>query len=151
MQMELSHFLIQAKLSTYANEAGAIENVLEDGFKELEYTEEQYRYRDRYFGSNPFIGEELVWENGRLVWGMNYFGKALEDAIPVSQVYSFLKQALRLAHPDRPFRGPDYFRAGSFTYVDKSNGTVDAFTGEEMIYFRDQQVYCLVYHGGRIA
>ncbi len=149
--MELSQFLIQAKLHTCANQVERGVTFLEDGSKELEYTHDLFRYRDRSYGFNPFLGEELVWEAGSLIWGMNYFGKVIEEIVPVSQVYSFLQQALCMARPDRPYRGPEYFRAGLFTYVDKSHGVLDAFTGEEVIYFRDQQVYHLVYHGGMIA
>jgi hypothetical protein len=149
--MELTKFLIEAKLHTYASTRESVENLLEDGSKELTFIQGQLRYRDRFFGVNPLIGEELVWEAGRLIWGMNYFGNALEETVPASQIYNFLQQALRMIRPERPFRGPEFFRAGPFTYVDKSHGVLDAFSGEEVIYFRDQQVYHLVYHGGRMA
>ncbi len=149
--MELSRFLIQAKLQSCADQTVSGVTIFEDTRKEMEYTFDRFRYLDRWLGFNPFLGEELVWETGRLVWGMNYYGKALEELVPASQVFSFLKQALGMVRPDRPYRGLEYFRAGPFTYVDKSHGVLDAFTGEEVIYYRDQQVYHLVYHGGRIA
>ena len=149
--MELNNFLVQAKLNTYASGDGNAEILLEDGSKELIYVLGQLRYRDRYFGANPFIGEELVWEADRLIWGMNYFGQTIEEIVPASQVYNFLQQALRQVRPERPFRGPEFLRAGSFTYIDKSLGDLDAFNGEEVIYFRDQEVYHLVYHGGRMV
>ena len=149
--MELNNFLVQAKLNTYASGDGNAEILLEDGSKELIYVLGQLRYRDRYFGANPFIGEELVWEADRLIWGMNYFGQTIEEIVPASQVYNFLQQALRQVRPERPFRGPEFFRAGPYTYVDKSHGVLDAFNGEEVIYFRDQEVYHLVYHGGRMV
>ncbi|MDD1679308.1 MAG: DUF5680 domain-containing protein [Methanomicrobiales archaeon] len=148
--MELSQFLIQAKQNIYASKEESGVTFLDDGTKETIYTGDRFHYRDRSFGFNPFIGEQLVWEAGRLIWGMNYFGKAIEEMVPASQVYTFLQQALYMARPDRPYRGPEYFRAGPFSYVDKSHGVLDDFTGEEVIYFRDQQVYHLVYHGGRI-
>jgi hypothetical protein len=149
--MELSQFLIQAKLHTYASAREGADNLGEGGSYELAYILDHLCYRHRYFGFNPFIGEELIWQDERLIWGMNYYGKVTQETIPPSQVYSFLRQALHLVRADRPFRGPDYFRAGSFTYVDKSNGVLDAFTGDETIYYRDQQVYHLDYHGGRVG
>jgi hypothetical protein len=149
--MELSRFLNQARLHTYAGggENGAILWV--DGSRELRFALDRFLYRDVYIGYNPFMGEELVWEAGFLRWGMNYFGKVLEETVPASQVYNFLQQALRQAPPDGPCRGPEFFRAGSFTYVDKCHGELDDFTGEEVIYFREQQVYSLIYHGGRLS
>jgi hypothetical protein len=149
--MELSQFIIEAKLRTCAGQIESGVALLEESSKEMVYTRDQFRYQNRYYGYNPLIGEELVWELGRLIWGMNYFGKTDEEIVPASQVYSFLQQALCMVRPDRPYRGPEFFRAGPFTYVDKSQGGLDAFRGEEVIYFRDHQVYHLVYHGGRIA
>jgi hypothetical protein len=149
--MELSQFLIQAKLHTYARPREGADNPGEDGSYELAYIQENLCYRSRYFGFNPFIGGELVWQDERLIWGMNYYGNVAQETVPPTQVYSFLRQALRLVRADRPFRGPDYFRAGSFTYVDRSYGVLDAFTGDETIYYRDQPVYHLVYHGGRVC
>jgi hypothetical protein len=149
--MELNQFLIHAKLHTYASMGEETQNLLEDGSRELVFIQGQFRYRDRYSGLNPFIGEELVWEDGRLIWGMNYYGKALEEFVPASQIYSFLRQAILMVRPERPYRGPEFFRAGHFTYVDKSQGELDNFTGEEIIFFRDQQVYHLVYHGGGLT
>ncbi len=146
--MQLRQFLIQAKQNTVI-----IENLrtrLEDGSIEQVYTEERFRYRSRSYGVNPFIGEELVWEDGILTWGMNYYGSVQEELIPPSQVFNFLSQAQQMARPERPYRGPEFFRAGQFTYIDKSQGDLDGFSGEEIIYFRDQQVYRLIYHGGKI-
>ena len=149
--MELSQFLNQARRQAYADEEqnGAV--LRDDGSKELCFSLDSFLYRDRWMGINPFMGEELVWQAGILVWGMNYFGKVLDETVPASQVDRFLEQVLRQALTDGPCRGPEYFRAGAFTYVDKCHGGLEDFTGEELIYFRDQQVYTLVYHGGSLS
>jgi hypothetical protein len=151
MIMDISQFLVEVRLNVYTGEGDEEGVILEDGCRELAYSLNEFSYRDRSMGFNPFIGEELVWQAGRLYWGMNYFGKVISENVPSSQVLNFLKQAIRQVHSRRPFRGPDYFRAGSFTYVDTSHRVLDSFTGEEVIYFRDQQVYRLVYHGGRLV
>jgi hypothetical protein len=150
-RMELSQFLIQAKQSIYAGASRREEGASEGGGQELEYIQDEFHYLERNAGINPFAGEVLVWKDERLYWAMNYYGNADDQVVPVAQIYRFLQQALLLARPDSPYRGPEYFRAGSFTYIDKNQGTLEAFTGEEFIYFRDQQVYHLIYHGGRIA
>lgn len=44
---------------------------------------------------NPFIGEENVWQNEKIVWGMNYYGRIISKTIPVKQIYQFLQEALK--------------------------------------------------------
>ncbi|MFA5013842.1 MAG: DUF5680 domain-containing protein [Candidatus Paceibacterota bacterium] len=148
--MELKDFLVEAKINTYAKDGEGGERVLEDGSKELIYENKEWKYRDRYFGFNPFIGEEAVWENGKMIWGMNYYGKILSDKVDVSQVYQFLKKAMRLVEADRPFRGPTELQEEEWDYRDENNGNIDKFEGVETIYFQKEKVYELKYHGGVI-
>jgi hypothetical protein len=49
---------------------------------------------------------------------------------------------------DEPFRGPDNFKNDDFEYINKVDGTVEGFNGQEVIFYRKQQVYKLNYHGG---
>jgi len=64
---ELCRFLVKAKINTYASaREGAI---LRDGSKELVFSEGKWLYRDRYFGFNPFIGEETVFYQGGMCLG----------------------------------------------------------------------------------
>jgi len=53
-------FIIKAKQNTYAKSGEGGEEVLADGSKELVFKEKNFKYRDRYFGFNPFIGQEVV-------------------------------------------------------------------------------------------
>ncbi len=145
--MDLREFLVKAKLATYASEQ-VNEWVLEDGAKELVFESGDYRYRDRYYGFNPFFGEEIVWRNNKIVWFMNYFGKVVSDIVSAKEVYKFLRSAMRQVKEDRPFRGPSYFKSGDFEYIDKSKGDIDSFVGVERIWFRGRDVYWLNYHGG---
>lgn len=55
--MELQDFLVKAKINTYASSGEGGEKKLEDGGRELIFENGEYKYRDRYFGFNPFIGE----------------------------------------------------------------------------------------------
>ena len=146
--MELSKFLVKAKIATYASEGEANERVLEDGAKELTFESDGYNYRDRYYGFNPFVGEEIVWKDDKIVWSMNYFGKILSDVVSAKEVYKFLQSAMRQVKEDRPFRGPNNFKSGDFEYIDESIGEVHNFTGTEKILFKGQEIYRLNYHGG---
>ena len=148
--MKLAKFLIQAKISTYASGDASVERELPDGCKELIYSEGGFEYRDRYFGHDPFMGEEIVWHNDTIVWGMNYYGTVLSDEVSTKKVYIFLKKVMRQVTEARPFRGPDSFKEGDFEYVDKSDGNMKMFYGTETILYKEQEIYRLYYHGGCI-
>ena len=61
--MELETFLVIAKKSTSGSEE--TEPVqLDDGSKEYRFESEDYVFRDRFFGGNPFVGEEIVYWKG---------------------------------------------------------------------------------------
>lgn len=149
--MELKDFLVKAKINTYASNGEGGENVLEDGSKELVYMDDEWKYRDRYFGFNPFIGEEIVWEKNKMVWGMNYYGKIISEDVDAKKLYQFLQTAMRLVDSESPFRGPAYFQEGVWDYQNESNGTVNEFTGTEIISFKKTRVFELKYHGGIVA
>lgn len=148
--MDLIKFLIQAKINTYATFGERAENILDDNAKELTFEKSEFKYRDRYFGSNPFIGEEIVWRDNKPIWGMNYYGSVIFDIVPAKDVYQFLKKAMCQVSEERPFRGPDKFSENDFEYFDKSEGDVNSFRGIEKIKYRGQEVYRLFYHGGSI-
>ncbi|MFH0713968.1 MAG: DUF5680 domain-containing protein [Candidatus Micrarchaeota archaeon] len=111
-----------------------------------------FKYRDRYHArdSRPFGGEEIVWQNGKAIWIMNYYGYILSYKIDCKKVYDFLRKAMSLVNEKRPFRGPSHLKEGDFEYIDKSEGTLDNFKGTERILFQGEEVYKLEYHGGKV-
>lgn len=148
---QLSKFLVKAKINTYASSGEEGGMVLSDGSKEFKFREGEFKYRDRYFGFNPFIGEEIIWQNGKIIWGMNYYGKVIsEEIISAKQIYQFLQEALKRVAEDKPFRGPNDFKKGDLEYFNKIEGTLENFNGEETILFKKQLVYQLKYHGGSV-
>ena len=148
--MQLNQFLIKAKINTYAADGYAPEKKLADGSKELVYKKEDYRYRDRYFGFDPFLGEEIVWHKNKKIWGMNYYGRVTSDIIAPKEIYRFLKKAMARVTEDRPFRGPGSFKEENLEYEDKSQGDINDFCGQETIRYKNKKVYKLYYHGGKI-
>ncbi len=149
--MDLFTFLHQTKLNSYAADGGKSVPVQENGSKEIIVREGPYVYRDRYFGSDPFVGEEIVFCDGHAVWAMNYYGKVTVAGIDSQTVYGFLQMALRNADPDRPLRGPARLSEGSWEYRAQSSGDLDGFEGEETIAFEGWVVYRLVFHGGKLG
>lgn len=147
---QLSKFLVKAKINTYSSSGEGGEKVLPDGNKEFKFIEGEFKYRDRYFGLNFFVGEEIVWESGKAVWGMNYYGKIISKITSAKSVYQFLQEALKKVAGDKPFRGPNNFEQGDFEYFNKTEGTLENFQGEETIFYKKQLIYQLKYHGGLI-
>lgn len=145
---QLRKFLVKAKINTYASSGEGGEKVLPDGSKELEFEEKEFKYRDRYFGYSPFIGEEIVWQNGKVVWGMNYYGEIVSEIIPAKQIYQFLQEALKKVTENKPFRGLDNFKKDNFKYVNETKGTVERFEGHETIFYKEELAYELNYYGG---
>lgn len=146
---ELCRFLVKAKINTYASgKEGAI---LRDGSKELVFREGKFLYRDRYFGSNPFIGEEVVFHKGKYVWSMNYYGYIiLSEGVSSKEVYTFLREALKRVREEKPFRGPEKYERRPFKYVNNAEGDVSKFNGTEKIFCKEKEIYRLFYHGGCI-
>ncbi len=149
--MDFVTFLLKAKLRTYATGGEGNERTLEDGTREMSYREGAFFYRDRYFGFDPFIGEEAVWEKDKVIWAMNYYGGVTDKMASGKDIYPFLQKAMQRVTAERPFRGPSEYQEGDFLYQDMSDGNIDQFTGQEVIYFKGKQVYSLKYHGGKVG
>ncbi|MDP3956840.1 MAG: DUF5680 domain-containing protein [bacterium] len=148
--MKLEEFLVKAKINTYAGNGEGNERKLDDGSKELRYKKGKWRYRDRYFGFNPFGGEEIVLQDGKIIWLMNYHGRIVSKNVLTEDVYVFLKKALSLVRKNKPFRGPDKFQEGAWRYSNRNSGSIYHFFGTEHIYFHAKKIYELKYHGGKI-
>ncbi|MFC1775133.1 DUF5680 domain-containing protein [Nanoarchaeota archaeon] len=151
--MELRQFLVNAKRATYASEGGDGAKILEDGSRKLIFEEGPFRYRDRYFGTLPFIGEEIVWKDGVPFWGMNYRGRIVavrKSALPQG-LNEFLQAALREVTIELPFRGPKSFSRGDFIYsVKMERNWINSFRGKEEIFHHCCQRFELAFHGGYI-
>ena len=59
-----------------------------------------------------FAGEEAICFEGKSQYAMNYMGRIL------GQQFSgdFLKEALRKADKEMPYRGPEYYKSGEYLY-----------------------------------
>jgi hypothetical protein len=144
----LKQFLVKAKINTYAGD-GNLSAPSRPDSKDLHYKEGDFLYIDSYFGSSDFIGQEVVYEKQKPIWGMNYYGKMLTDEIP-SGFIKFLKSALKEVSVENPFRGPELFQQDEFTYKCSVKGGLSEFKGVEIIYLDNIEIYRLFFHGGYI-
>ncbi len=149
--IEFRKFLVQAKVAGYATAGEGGERDADDGGKELCFSGGGLAYRDRYFGFNPFAGEEVVWHCGNPVWVMNYYGSVASADPDPAEVFDFLKRAMQRVTLDRPYRGPERLTAGDLEYFDEGSGDIGRFKGAEVIRYRGRQIYSLQYHGGAIG
>jgi uncharacterized protein DUF5680 len=149
----LAAFLLRAKRATYAAQGDdATVTPLLPGSRQLEYREGGLFYRDVYFGVAAFAGLETVHEANVPRWSMAYAGGVLAGASPTQmrQVYAFLRAALTRGTQDAPFRGPAQHASSGYEYVNEWRGSVDDFSGAELIRRDGAVVYRLTYAGGRV-
>ncbi|MBR2259266.1 MAG: transcriptional regulator [Blautia sp.] len=140
---ELIAFRLEANINTYAalmNEVDATRPASHD----FQYRNGEYVYYDTYVGGEEFAGEEAIWKDGQGVYAMNYMGRVLAAGFSGN----FLKEALRAADKKMPYRGPELYQSGEYTYRCKVTGDFTWFQGYEEIYQGDLKVYECVFHGG---
>ncbi|MCO6559122.1 MAG: hypothetical protein J6575_06890 [Bifidobacterium sp.] len=108
----LSSFLVAAKAATYAVKPAAIEPTF-SGSHEFRFAKDNLHYRDVYFGSLRFAGQETVEDGSRAIWSMVYSDGILDDNTNsdnedkddnATEIYRFLKLVLRKVSPEAPYR-----------------------------------------------
>lgn len=140
---ELIRFRLRANRNTYAAFMNETASTRLDSH-DFHYEEGKFTYHDTYVGGQQFAGQEAIWKNGRAVYAMNYMGRVLGDTFSGD----FLKEALRAADVDMPYRGPEHYQAGMYTYRCKVLGDFSWYQGEEEIICGDVRVYECRFHGG---
>jgi hypothetical protein len=158
MNEQLKQFLIEAKRQTYANEnvkkAASLRPFSEDYHYENEIGNTKMTYHDTYFGDEKFLGEEVIYiGEGQPVWGMNYYGVALDDGLTEEVMDNALRPALMKVGEDEdilPVRGPREFINGGYKYTFSAEGNLDYFTGVEEISKNGTVIYRLYCHSGVI-
>lgn len=140
---ELVAFRLEANVHTYAAYMNEVDSTRLDSH-DFSYRSGPYTYHDTYVGGEQFAGEEAIWYQGKAQYAMNYMGRVL------GQQFSgdFLKEALRKADRKMPYRGPEYYQAGEYTYKCSVAGDFAWFQGCEEIYCGEKKVYECYFHGG---
>ncbi len=147
INMDLLEFIIEAKKNTYAS-SKITDKLNKDGSKELIFEKDSLKYIDKYYGFNPFSGQEIIFKDYKGIWSMNYYGFIKDHLVSEKEVYSFLKKALLNVEKRFPLRGPNIYREGDFEYFSDTSGFIEEFNGKERIDYNGKTVYHGFYHGG---
>ena len=143
---KFTKFLVKAKQNTYYSKSKK-EYPSRPTSNDYAFKMYDYYYLDSYLGNQSFIGEEIIWENEKVFWGMNYNGQLLVDEHPHG-FSNFLKEALKNVNEDSPFRGPKEFKQDDFTYECSWDGDINFFSGTETVKYNDKKIFKLNFHGG---
>jgi hypothetical protein len=113
----------------------------------------KYEYFDKYvvLAMKEFQGKESILIKGKEKWFRHYNGEFVDKNFieNATEVFEFLKKALREFPKDKPFRrGTNKLKIGDYTYIDKCLGTLESFEGNEEILFKGKKIYTLEYFGG---
>lgn len=147
---ELNAFIVRAKAATYVGNGEHV-SPCRQGSHDLRFEDGPWTYHDSYFGGSDFIGEEVVYFEGKPVWAMNYYGRILRaDLITAAQAGQMIKASLSRMYTEGRFLGGFRHTEQDLTYIDASNGTVNSFRGRELIRRGQVTAYELDYHGGLI-
>ena len=149
MDKNVLDFLIKAKKETYAGK-GAETDPSRPNSHDLQYIEGSLKYIDTYLGGAKFAGEEALWKDNVPFWSMNYIGRLLSNDTSVENIMKFLTEALLLVPTEYPYRGPLQYDNGDFSYKCTVNGDFHWFSGIEEIFYKNNKVYELVFHGGDV-
>jgi len=150
--MKLTTFLVEAKQATYANKDAPKASPLRPGSEDYHFKQGEWEYHDTYFGGRDFMGEEIVYQNGMRVWGMNYYGYLLTEEVSPKDAYAVLRPALMQLTGGGvlPVRGPKEYVEGNSKYLNTQTGQIERFSGTEEITLNNEKVYQGWYHGGLI-
>ncbi len=150
---QLNGFFGTAALATYAGNSGYAKPI-NKGFKEMEYRENDWYYRDSYCGFFKSWGKETVWFKEKPVWVQNYGGgmntEYQGNESFAKRTFSFLKSALAAGKKSEVFqpRGPKQYKKGNWRYETDLDGGIQKFNGFEKIFYKDKLVFTHRYFGG---
>ena len=149
-ESSLLDFIVRAKASTYVGN-GQPAPSCRPASHDLKFTDGDWSYLDSYFGGRDFIGEEVVYFQGKPVWAENYYGHILRlELITPAQAGTVIKASLSKMYIEGRFLGGFELQYAEFTYIDANEGDFVSFRGRETISRSSETAYELFYHGGLI-
>jgi hypothetical protein len=146
---ELEQFLLKARAKTYAAALGKSIPLL-PGSVQYDYAGGDFSYRDCYYiGNGIFPGLETVFQNGKPIWSMSYFGDF--SKMTEEQVDNMLRKPLmELWETTRIYNRVEK-NYENFKYICEGSGSFDELKGTEEIYVGNEKVFFFYYAGGFIG
>ena len=96
---EIKEFLQIANRSGYGNPDVKIKPTV-DGGQIIQHQSGDWCFSDRFYGGQPYAGQEIIYYKDDPVWAMQYRGWLTDESFNSGDIYSFLRKAL-LEAPDR--------------------------------------------------
>lgn len=139
----LYDFIKKAGRITYATSGVESVNYDKNGFKELNFTEGDYSYKDTYTGFFRSRGIEIITYKNNPVWVASYGGGMMrDDADFAMKTFDFLKKAFLTDEAGfQTFRGPHHFRQDKWRYKYDQKGDIEELSGHEEIYFDNKLAF----------
>jgi hypothetical protein len=147
---ELERFIIVAREHTCLGQGRRLLPERPDA-TEIVYREGGLIYRDSYFGQRRLLGQEIVRRAGSVVWGMNYSIVIHDLPIPGEELAGFLQRAQLSRYRERRLLGPHSFHERDLHFEDTNEGDLTQFQGETRVLFREQELFHMIYGGGRVG
>ena len=144
---QLGLFLLKSNGAGYAGGDEKKWTREDDGSLTIVFGDGPWKSHDNFFGGEPYGGRTDVFHEGRSVWLLVYYGWVAQESSP-DQLYAVLRNALKQMPPAAPYRGPERYGEGQFTYVNHWEGELGRFTGREEIYKASKLTYQAEYAGG---
>ncbi len=150
MQLEhLKQFLLYCSTIGYATANESAWKKETDGSTTIFLEHGKWTSHDNFFGGEPYAGRVVVSYATKPYWIMVYYGTVAQRADPDS-VYKILRNALKQMPSDAPFRGPKEYIEGSLVYTNTWEGTIERYSGEEVIKQQNETIYKAHYMGGLV-
>ncbi len=147
----LAAFLDEANKNTFANKNAEKSASTRLSSSDYHWEKGDLIYHDTYFGNRDFIGEEIVYQSQKPVWGMNYYGVILSGDVSEKELGTFLEKSIMQKYDDIiPVRGPKEFSDNNWTYRLSIDGDLNCFSGKEEILYDGEVAYRLFLRGGLI-
>lgn len=114
------------------------------GSHDYRYEEGIFVYTNKFFGTEQYSGEEIIYRKDRAIFAMNYMSHVIKDSFHEE----FLREALHATTIETPYRGPELYQSGEYIYKCKVFGNITWFQGYEDISRKAEKVYKCCFHGG---
>lgn len=145
----LKAFIVKAQ-APHAFDTANVTKSEADGAWTIVETDGDFKLVDKWFGGEPYGGQETIYYKDKAVWVMVYYGRVYDTELDANDVYDFLRKTLQFPPKDKPYRGPEEYAEGNLTYKNTATGEVDNYSGEEKIFENGKEIYTATYYGGLV-